>query len=376
MAFELEKILGDSISEGMVVTKYSHSLALKKIKIYEADHPIPDENGVKAVKETLELLKKITEEDVVICLLSGGASALWCDVPDDLTLQDVQITSEYLLRSGATIGETNTVRKHLSAIKGGQLCRLCNGAQLISLIISDVPGDNLEVVASGPTVGDPSTYKDAIGVLERYELMEVVPQPIRYHLEKGEKGILQETVKPNSTVLDNTYNQIIGSNQVALHAAAKKARALGYHTIVNQGLLMGDTEEEAQKIAFFISDYKGERPCCFLQGGETTIKVTGGGKGGRNQHFVLAALQALKQKNEKNAFTILSGGTDGTDGPTDAAGAIADQQMLNLALQKNLSMDKFLKEHDAYHFFEQMGGLLITGPTQTNVMDLVVALVS
>jgi glycerate 2-kinase len=378
MAVETEKILGDHIREGLVTTKYDHALPTRIIKILEAAHPVPDEKGVLAVSNTVELLKKATKNDLVLCLISGGASALWCDVPAGMTLQEVQTTFDQLIKSGAAIHEINTVRKHLSGIKGGQLIRHCGEAKVFSLLISDVTGDDLEVIASGPTVADPSTFQDAHGILLKYNLWPVLPQSIRLHIKKGMQGSITETPKPDDPLFSNTINRIIGNNQVAVMAAARKAQDLGYHTHVVPQLITGEAESEAKKLVSFACTYQGDKPLCILQGGETTVRVSGKGKGGRNQHFVLAALTELNKRNhedEWNKITILSGGTDGTDGPTDAAGAVGDQEVLNLALQKNLSLEAYLKNQDAYHFFEQTNGLLITGPTQTNVMDIMIALV-
>jgi glycerate-2-kinase len=378
MAVETEKIIGDYIIDGLVTTKYGHSLPAQKITIREAAHPVPDEKGVEAVAQTVQLLEKVTREDIVICLISGGASALWCDLPPGITLPEVQATVDLLLRSGADIRETNTVRKHLSAIKGGQLLRHCNGARVFSLIISDVPGDDLSVIASGPTVADASTFREAYDILSKYELLPALPPSIRGCLEKGIQGSIAETPKPGDPLFGNTVNRIIGNNGLALRAAAAKARELGYHTYILPQLITGDATAAAKAFVAGALAYNGNKPVCILQGGETTVKVTGQGKGGRNQHFVLAALNELnKLSGEKGNgnIIILSGGTDGTDGPTDAAGAVIDSNTLARAARQHLDIEAWLKDHDSYHFFRQTDSLLITGPTQTNVMDIMMALV-
>jgi glycerate-2-kinase len=379
MAVETEKIFGEYIRDGLVTTKYGHALTTRKIRIKEAAHPVPDENCIMAVAETRQLLNKVTPDDLIICLISGGASALWCDVPAGASLREIQTMFEELIKSGAAIGEINTVRKHLSCIKGGQLIRYCGGAKIISLIISDVPGDDLTVIASGPTVADASTFGDAYAVLLKYNLLSRLPQSISGHIEKGIQGMIEETPKPGDLLFKNTVNKIIGNNKIALLAAAGSAEALGYHTLIIPQLITGDAEEEAKKLITLAANYEGEKPVCILQGGETTVNVTGKGKGGRNQHFVLAALnelQKLQNENSSDEITILSGGTDGTDGPTDATGAVADRDTVNKAAQKNLSIQQYLNNHDAYHFFETTtGSLLITGPTQTNVMDIMMAIV-
>lgn len=378
MAVETEKIMGDNISDGLVTTKYDHILPTKKIKIIEAGHPIPDENCVKAVNRTIALLTKATKNDLVICLVSGGASALWCDVPDGITLQELQTTFNQLINSGAAINEINIVRKHLSYIKGGQLIRHCNGANVFSLIISDVMGDDLSSIASGPTVPDTSTYNLAYNVLVKYNIVDVLPQSILLHLKNGMCGIIAETAKPGEPGFERTLNTIIGNNQIALLAAENEAKALGYDTYKVSGLVTGDAEAEAKKFVMLATAYKRERPVCILQGGETTVKVTGTGKGGRNQHFVLAALiklSKIKNKNLTDNITILSGGTDGTDGPTDATGGVINSETLSQANLKNMDIEAYLKKQDAYNFLKQTDSLLITGPTQTNIMDIMIAII-
>lgn len=378
MAVETERILGDCISDGLVTTKYHHALHTEKIKIIEGAHPVPDENCVNAVAQTAQLLKKATENDLVICLISGGASALWCDVPPGATLEEVQTTFDQLIRSGAAIHEINTVRKHLSNFKGGQLVRLCGGAAVFSFIISDVPHDELDVIASGPTVPDASTFQEANAILEKYNLLSALPQSIRQHIENGIKGAIEETPKSGDPLFYNTVNRIIGNNKMAVLAAATMAKILGYHPHIIDHLITGDAETEAKNLVDLADRYSGQKPVCIIQGGETTVKVTGKGKGGRNQHFVLIALNELnklKQQNTGNKITILSGGTDGTDGPTDATGAVGDNDTLLQVLHDGLLIEEYLKRQDAYHFFEQTNGLIITGPTQTNVMDIMIAIV-
>lgn len=378
MAFETEKILGNNIKEGIVTTKYGHSVATKKIKILESAHPVPDEVGVIAVKATLGLLQKVSPNDIVICLISGGASSLWCDVPHELSLKDVQSTFDLLIKSGASINEINIVRKHLSAIKGGQLIRYCNGARVFSLIISDVPNDDLDVIASGPTVPDSSTFQDAFEVIVKYHLHSTLPISIKSYLEKGISGKIDETPKAGDELFKNTVTKIIANNKIAQLAAEKTAKALGYETLIIPEIVIGDTSIEAKKFIALLFNYRGNKPICIIQGGESTLKVTGNGKGGRNQHFVLVALQELKKMNMLDTaiqFSILSGGTDGTDGPTNATGAVIDRKTLLNTLENNLPIEDYLINHDSYHLFEQTGNLLITGPTQTNVMDIMIGIV-
>jgi glycerate-2-kinase len=377
MAVATEQILGDLITDGLVTTKYGHSLPCERIRIMESAHPVPDENGVQAVKQTLALLNQATSDDLVICLISGGASALWCDVPPGVTLPDVQVTFDLLIRSGAAIDEINTVRKHLSAVKGGQLIRQCGGARVVTFLISDVPSNDLDVIASGPTVADASTFQDAYAILSAYGLISQLPEHIGKHLDKGLTGQIPDTPKPGDPLFARTASTVIGSNQIAVLAAANEAKALGYQTQVVPELVTGDAVAEAQQLVRRAIQYQGNKPLCIIQGGETTVNVTGSGKGGRNQHFVLAALNELAHlAPSQRSLTILSGGTDGTDGPTDATGALVDGDTLILAQQKQLSIDSYLSNQDAYHFFNQTDSLLITGPTQTNVMDIMLAIIS
>ncbi|MBO9566272.1 MAG: DUF4147 domain-containing protein [Niastella sp.] len=377
MAVAAESILKNHISDGIVTTKNGHGLPTKKIQVIEAAHPVPDEQGMEAVKQTLRLLEKVTHNDIVICLISGGASALWCDVPPGITLPEIQATFDQLIRSGAGIHEVNTVRKHLSGIKGGQLVRYCNRARVFSLIISDVPGDDLAAIASGPTVADPSTFQDAYAILSRYNLLPILPQSIRQYIEKGKEGVITETPKPGDLIFKSTINKIIGNNRIAVEAAAQQAAAMGYHTHLIPQLIIGDAAEEAKKLVASALNYKGPKPVCIIQGGETTVKVTGKGKGGRNQHFVLAALNELNTIQDKSEYDIciLSGGTDGTDGPTDATGAVIGRSTLMQVANLKLDIKTYLENQDAYHFLQRTNSLIITGPTQTNVMDLMMAIV-
>ncbi len=377
MAAETEKILGDYITEGLVTTKYHHALPCRRINIIEAAHPVPDENGVEAVSKTIRLLDKATKDDIIICLVSGGASALWCDLPEGISLSDMQTSFDALIKSGAAIDEVNTVRKHLSKLKGGQLIRYCHGAKVFSFVISDVPGDKMDVIASGPTVADTSSFHDAYAVLEKYSLFNLLPGSIRSHIEKGIHGIIDETPKPGDRIFANSYSKIIGNNAKALEAAANNAEALGYHVCIINQLITGDAAAEAKKLMQFAFGYNGPKPVCILQGGETTVRVSGKGKGGRNQHFVLTALKKLVSLTKENLLhniTVLSGGTDGTDGPTEAAGAVVDLKTLPVIFKEDLSIDMYLENNDAYHFFEKTGSLLITGPTQTNVMDIMMVI--
>jgi hydroxypyruvate reductase len=378
MAKTVENILGDLITAGIVITKYAHALPLGKIVCIEAAHPVPDEQALAATVATVYLLQQAKENDIIICLISGGASALWIDVPDGASLADVQQSFELLLRSGATIEELNTIRKHLSGIKGGQLLQHAPKARWFSFIISDVPGDDLSVIASGPTVPDSTVFEDVRRILEKYHLLNQMPATILRHIQKGLDGQISERAKSSDPVFKQVTNNIIGSNAIALESAAARAKQLGYHIASEISGLVGDAATVGRELILTAKKYSGVKPACFLLGGETTVSVTGEGKGGRNQQMVLSALLEMLSDHDEltsNTITFLSAGTDGTDGPTDAAGAIAGDQMVVMIHEKKLDPQKYLDNNDAYHFFEQTGGLIKTGATQTNVMDLVVMIV-
>ena len=374
MAQETEKILGSMISDGIIVTKYGHSLPLQRIRCLEAAHPVPDEQSVIATGKTIELLRSLTDTDLVICLVSGGASSLWCDLSGSLRLEDIRETFDLLVHSGASIHEMNCVRKHLSALKGGQLPCYCPDTRIITLVISDVPGDDPGTIASGPTVADATSFADAWAVLETHGLQDKLPLTVRDHIRNGMEGRIPETPKPGDPVLRKTNTHIIASNEIALRSAAEKAGELGYEVVLKKELVEGDTEKAARTLVNESMAYPGRRPACLLRGGETTVKVTGKGKGGRNQHFVLTALDQLIKNSSKN-ITILSGGTDGTDGPTEATGAVIDNETNLKAQSKIPDLSASLQNHDAYNFLKPLDSLIITGPTQTNVMDIMISIV-
>ena len=376
MAYEVEKILGDRITEGHIVVKYGHSSKLKFIKVSEAGHPIPDSNGLEATKKIMDIASLAGVNDLVICLLSGGGSALLADYPEGSSLKEIIRVNNLLVNSGACISEINAVRKHLSAIKGGQLARKVCPASLISLILSDVPGDPLDVIASGPTTPDPTTFQQAVDVLEKFSLSASVPKKILNCLEEGVAGIRPETPKPEDPVFKKTHNLLIGTNRIALEASSLKAMEYNINPVIVDDQLQGDSESVAEYIAMTALKFKDDKnevkPVCLLFGGETTVKMTGNGLGGRNQHLALLCAGLLQNHP---GITILSAGTDGTDGPTNAAGAVVDSDTLMIAHSKNINIEKFIKEFDSYHFFKKAGGHIITGPTMTNVMDIIVVII-
>ena len=378
MAKALEEILGDRLTEGWITVKYNHGMPLKKIRVMEAGHPIPDQSGLQATRFILDRLHECTAEDLVLSAFSGGGSALSPAPRAPLELSEKQKTTQLLLDCGATIFELNSIRKHLSVCKGGQLAKIAYPATLVSLFLSDVVGDALDVIASGPTVPDSSTFADCLGIVERYALSEKLPPAVLKLLRDGAQGLIEETPKAGDHVFQRVQNLIVGSNREALLASAQEAKQLGYNTLILSSFIQGEAREIAHLFAavgkeIIASGHPVSPPACILAGGETTVTVRGGGKGGRNQELVLAAALAIEGWPQ---IAILSAGTDGSDGPTDAAGAFADGDTSQKALQKGINPQKYLLNNDSYNFFNLLGDLLITGPTRTNVMDVICLLVN
>jgi glycerate-2-kinase len=375
MALALEKILDSRITEGHIVTKYGHSIPLKHIQITEAGHPVPDENGLNGTEKVLSVVNSAEKDDLIICLISGGGSALLPDVPEGCTLDDLKKLNTALLKCGADIKQMNCIRKHLSKVKGGMLAKTAYPARVISLILSDVIGDPLDVIASGPTAPDPSTFDEAVSIIEKFRIEKEIPDKILKILQEGKNRKRPETLKENDEALLRTSNLIIGSNKLALKIAKEKAESFGYECRIITSALEGDVNDVAGYILGLIRETKdkyGNKKLCLLLAGEPTVKVTGKGLGGRNQHLALMMSMILRDMPE---VTFLSGGTDGSDGPTDAAGAVIDHMTISSAASLNLDIAMFIENNDSYNFFRQEGGLIITGPTQTNVMDLIIALI-
>ncbi|MFQ6111833.1 MAG: glycerate kinase, partial [Nitrospinota bacterium] len=299
MAGAAEAILGERLSGGLIITKYGHELPLKRVEARSAGHPVPDEAGLRATREIISLLEEAGEEDLILCLISGGGSALLVGPAPGLSLEDKQRTTELLLRSGATIHELNALRKHLSSVKGGRLARVAAPATLLSFILSDVVGDRLDVIASGPTAPDKSTFGECLEILSRYGLEERVPPPVMSHLKAGARGEREETPRPGHPVFRRVKNLVIANNTKALNAAARRARALGYRPLVLTHCLEGESREVARVLSAMAQSVR-ERgrptnpPACLLAGGETTVTLRGQGKGGRNQELSLAGALALE----------------------------------------------------------------------------------
>jgi len=373
MAAAVEAIAGRHLSGGLAVTKQAPARGrLRRIKIIEAEHPIPGRAGVRAVAMIRQLLHELNARDLLVVAISGGASALLPAPADPITLEAKQRTTELLLRAGADIGELNAVRKHLSMLKGGQLAALAYPASVVSLLLSDVIGDRVDVIGSGLTAPDPSTFGDALGVLQKYGLGLKAPREVRRRLERGARGKIPETPKPGDPAFERVHNVVVGSNRMALEAAATEAERLGFSPLILSSTMQGEAREVGRAHGEILrevarSGHPLRGPACILSGGETTVTVRGNGRGGRNQEFALAAAAAIDGLNET---LVLSAGTDGTDGPTDAAGAIATGRTMERARQLGLDAREYLMKNNSYAFFDGLGDLIRTGPTGTNVMDI------
>ena len=367
------------VEEGIVITKYGYGVenaeALVPLQIVEAGHPQPDAMGVTATRRAAELIRSATADDLIITLISGGGSALLTLPAPGVTLSDIQQTTDLLLACGAAINEINAVRKHLSQIKGGQLARLAAPATVISLILSDVIGNPLDAIASGPTVPDPTTWADAWEVIEKYGLAERLPVAIRQRLQAGLAGKLPDTPKPGDPAFERVQTVIIGDNAIAAEAARKKAQALGFDAAILSTFIQGEAREVAQVLVGLGREVVVHRrpiapPACLILGGETTVTLHGKGKGGRNQELALAAGLALANAPEAAPIVIASLATDGSDGPTDAAGGFADATSVRRASAAGLNAQQHLACNDAFPYLKTIDDLLISGPTRTNVNDL------
>ena len=378
MAQAVEELIGDRLKAGVLNVKYGHTVPLKIVRVNEAGHPVPDEAGLSGTRQIIDMLRQTGEKDLVFCLISGGGSALLPCPVEGVTLEDKQLVTKALLECGATIHEINALRKHISQVKGGRLATLAYPSTMISFILSDVIGDDMDSIASGPTVPDTSTFSDSLYILEKYKIKHKVPSAVIEFLEKGVRGDVEETPTAHDPVFRQVQNVIIGSNIQAVTASRQMAEELGYNTLLLSTFIEGETKDVAKVHAAIAREIINsgnpvERPACVISGGETTVTIRGEGLGGRNQEFALAAgidINGLKE------VIILSGGTDGTDGPTDAAGAIADGTTMERARKLGLDAELYISENNSYHFFKQLDDLIITGPTFTNVMDLRLVIVS
>jgi glycerate 2-kinase len=378
MALELEGILGKRITGGVVnIPDYLRPRPhCERIALHDATHPIPSTEGVRGVEKMLELVDHPTRRDLVICLISGGGSALIPMPVKGVSLRDIQKTTELLLKSGAEIDEVNAVRKHLSAIKGGRLAEKLYPATVLSLIISDVVGGRLDSIASGPTVPDETTYGDAQALLKKYSTWFKVPERVRRTIAEGAAGKIEETPKKGARVFERVSNIIVGDNKLSCEAAAESLRRMGYTTLILSTRIQGEARETGRLFSSILSDVIENKlpfppPVAVVAGGETTVTMRGDGVGGRNQELALSAAMGIA--GLRNAY-FASMGTDGVDGPTDAAGALVDRGTVPRARKLGLDPGAFLQNNDSNTFFKKLGGLLVTGPTGTNVNDIMIAL--
>jgi glycerate 2-kinase len=372
MAEAIEELLGKHITDGIVNVPHGDKHKTHIIKLNGASHPIPDEAGVAGTRHMMALAEQAEKDDLLICLISGGGSSLMPLPRDDIPLADQQQLTEALLKSGATITEINTVRKHVSAFKGGWLAKKAYPATLLNLVLSDVVGDPLEFIASGPTVADSSTFADARTILEKYDLWKKTPNSARKILSKGEKGLIHETPKTGDAAFEKVHSIILGDVRTATEAAAKYLKSQGLATLLLTSTLEGEARHVGTVLASVANEIEATGnpvaiPAAVVLGGETTVTVTGKGRGGRNQELALSAALKLVCAN---GVVVASLSTDGVDGPTSAAGAIVDCKTVARAERLGLEAAKFLAENDSYNFFARLGDLIVTGPTETNVNDV------
>ncbi len=381
MTKAIEEELPGLIHEGLAITKYGHcpsSYYAGKIRIIEAGHPLPDENGLMGTREMIDIVKAADEKTLIVCLISGGGSSLLVAPCEGVSLDEKKKITGLLLNAGANIHELNTVRKHLSQVKGGRLAKIAHPGRVISLILSDVIGDGLDVIASGPTAPDSTTYEDALRVLEKYNLLEASPGNVIDILHKGAQGRIPETPKDNDVVFERVQNIIVGSNKKALEGAKEKAIGLGLGADIISSGVTGEAREAGRWLAKVASEartmFEKNRTMrtCLISGGETTVSVAGHGTGGRNMEF---ALSFAIEVEGIDGITLLSAGTDGTDGPTDAAGAIVNGDTIAKAKAKGVDPGEYLRNNDSYAFFKKIDDLFVTGPTGTNIMDIQIVII-
>jgi glycerate 2-kinase len=365
MAASAETVLGGRVSGGFVVVKDGYRVATARVEVVEAGHPVPDARGVAASARVLELATSATADDLVLFLVSGGGSALTPAPAPPVTLEEKQALTRLLLAAGATINELNAARKHLSRFKGGLLARAAAPATVLTLALSDVIGDPLDVIASGPTAPDPTTYADALAVLDRRGVLEGAPRAIVERLRAGAGGALAETPKPGDPVFARVTNLVIGNNALVADAAAAEAERRGYRPHVLTRALQGEARDTARDLVARARALPA--PAALIAGGETTVTVRGRGRGGRCQEFALAAALALEAGE---SLVVLAAGTDGTDGPTDAAGGVVDAATLARGRAAGADAARALADNDAHAFLSAAGACIVSGPTNTNLLDL------
>ena len=372
MARAVEDVLGESLAAGAVNVKRGHAEPTRLVRLTEAGHPIPDQAGLEGTARLVALAEAAGPDDLLFCVISGGGSALLQLPAEGISLADTQRLTDLLLRAGATINELNTVRKHLSRVTGGGLARLAQPARVVSLILSDVVGNPLDVIASGPTVPDTTSFADAQAILRRFQVWDQAPASVRERLEAGVGGLVPDTPKPGDPAFERVCNVVVASNDLAAEAAVEIARQHGFAALLLTTYLEGEAREVGRVVAALGREIAASGrplrpPCCLVLGGETTVTVRGPGRGGRNQELALAAALPIAGLQ---GVSIVSLATDGNDGPTDAAGALVDGTTLARARELGLDPYRSLADNDSYSFFEQLGDLLLTGPTNTYVNDL------
>ncbi len=377
MAEAIESLLGTRIHSGLVAVKDGNLRPLSRIECVEASHPVPDERGLDAARRIVSIAGDADERDLIIALISGGASSLLPLPPDGISLDDKRAATQLLLKSGASISEMNAVRKHLSLIKGGLLAREAFPAAVLNIMVSDVVGDRIDVIGSGPLAPDSSTFTDAVSMCERYGIYHSLPGPVRDYLERQAINPVNETPKPGDPCFERVFSLIIASNRLSLEAARQAAADMGYHALVLSSMIEGDTAQAARFHAAIAREAEesgnpASPPACIISGGETTVLVRGDGLGGRNTEFALEWAAAM-ENSQRSA--LLCAGTDGTDGPTDAAGAFADGGTLSRGRAAGMDYADYLARNDTYTFFRNIGDLLVTGPSGTNVMDVRIMLI-
>ena len=378
MAAAVEETWGERVADGLVAVKDGYGAPTRRIRMVEAGHPVPDERGAAAAREIHALARSAGADDLVLVLISGGGSALIPAPASPVTLADKQAVTRLLLAAGANINQLNAVRKHCSLLKGGQLVRAAAPARVHALILSDVIGDPLDVIASGPTAPDASTFAEALAILDRFGLRPQAPRAVVERLEQGVRGQIPKTPKPEDPIFARVTNAVIGNNALVVDAAASQAAVAGYTPHVLTRSLEGEAREVAKdwvKMARAIRAGQGpvRPPACVIAGGETTVTVRGGGTGGRCQEFALAAALAMEGLD---GAVILAAGTDGTDGPTSAAGAVADGRSAPRAREQRYDPAARLADNDSNRVFAALGDLVVTGPTNTNLLDLYLLLVT
>ncbi len=377
MALAAEAVFDGIPVTGLVAVKERHEPVPRGIRVVESGHPIPDARGETAATEILRLARDAGPEDLVLCLISGGGSALTPAPAPGVSLAQKQAVTRLLLESGATINQLNAVRKHLSRLKGGQLARMAHPAPVVALLLSDVIGDPLDVIASGPTAPDPTTFQDALAVLDHFGLRARAPATVRAHLEAGARGEVEDTPKPGDPVLAGVTNVVIGNNALVVDAAVAEARRLGLAPHLLTRSLQGEARDVAREFAARLDEIARSgspvaRPACLIAGGETTVTIRGQGTGGRCQEFALALVPEVAAMRH---VVVLAAGTDGNDGPTDAAGAVVDPTTLARARANGLDVERALAENDSHAFFAALGDLIVTGPTGSNLMDVYLGVV-